>query len=652
MLSSRDVIAGKMAVQMGYSTADAVRVQLREMVASPDDPRDLIHRLPLPDPAIQFLRHRVALYEHVRREAVYVRLLERGTTIKRPKLARILAELEHSEFRRRLGDVLVERGNLKPAYDDNLVKKQETMLLRDEKRILDRYRQRDFEGVAKALIPNSKLDPNDFKISTLFRSKETRALVDKAELELLRAEARAAEASGSGQGEVDETATMIMDAPAIPPPALPEADLVETAKLPPGSVAQTKAMMQAMGMLESSVVSQDEPTFQVTIPDPIPDPPTIPPPPREDPIPTDKPREQGKRPVTLRSEVLKAKRESQRLEAEAAAEPGGLTMDDVAQLERIGEYSVVEALGVGGMGAVFLAQKDGSGEYVAIKVLLSGVASLEERGRFEREIKLAQLIDHPNVLHVIEPGRTPEGLSYVAVPALAGKELRDLLKQGSGQGLAPVLVVRIFRQLLAGLAAVHAAKVVHRDLKPENVFVLAGGDHEVRLMDFGVAKPSDDGGQEIDVYRTREMQVAGSPAYIAPESVSCDPIDGRTDVYSLGVLLFEMLTGRLPLASETSHGFLTQHLISPPLSLAEASPDFSWPQELEDLVAAMLSKGKTDRPTCEEILATLDAGLGEKMESLAPNVEEPVDRPEEIAVGPDGKAPWGFKGLLGRLLAK
>ncbi len=169
-------------------------------------------------------------------------------------------------------------------------------------------------------------------------------------------------------------------------------------------------------------------------------------------------------------------------------------------------------------------------------------------------------------------------------------------------------------------------------------------------MDFGVAKPADDDeGQEIDVYRTREMQVAGSPAYIAPESVSCDPIDGRTDVYSLGVLLFEMLTGKLPLSSETSHGYLTQHLISPPMTLGEASPDFDWPQGLEDLVASMLIKGKTERPTCLEILATLDAGLAQEIEALAPVAAEPVDRPEEVEVGPDGKAPWGFKGLLGRL---
>lgn len=631
---------------MGYATADLVRQELRGMVATPADPRDLIHRLPLPDTAIQFLRHRVALYEHVRREAVYVRLLEKGTTIKRPKLARILAELEHSEFRQRLGDVLVERGNLKPAYDASMVKKQETMLARDEKRILERYRQRDFEGVAKPLIPNSSLNPNDFKISALFRSKETRALVDKAELALLRAEALAAEevsppVDDSEEVDEDATGTMIMDGPvpaSTPLPfnstPLPEGDLTETAKLPVGSVAQTKAMMVALGMLDSA-----------ELPDPIMDAPTIPPPPGAAPAsrpPSSPPKEPGRRPAGLRSAAIKSA-------AKATAKT--LSIEDVANLKRIGDYAIVEVLGVGGMGAVFLAQRDGTGVYVALKVLLSGAASPEERGRFAREIQLAQRIEHPNVLAVIEPGETPEGLAYVAVPALAGKELRDLLKQGSGKGLAPALVVRILRQLLGGLGAVHEAKVVHRDLKPENVFVLAGGDHEVRLMDFGVAKPSDDGGQDIDVFRTQMSEVTGSPAYIAPESISGDPIDARTDIYSLGVMLFEMLTGKLPLESETTQGFLTQHLISPPSTLEEVSPDLAWPEGLEDLMDRMLAKGKTERPaSCAEILAVLDAGLADEILALAPVPGEvPVERPEGVEVGPDGKAAWGFKGLLGRL---
>ncbi|HBP18256.1 MAG TPA: hypothetical protein DEA08_10745, partial [Planctomycetes bacterium] len=115
--------------------------------------------------------------------------------------------------------------------------------------------------------------------------------------------------------------------------------------------------------------------------------------------------------------------------------------------------------------------------------------------------------------------------------------------------------------------------------------MLAGGLHDIKLMDFGLAKPADEGELHApDMFRTQTTEVSGSPAYIAPESISCDPIDGRTDLYSLGVMLYEMLTGVLPLDSETSQGYLTQHLICPPKTLEEGCDDYEWPDELQDLL--------------------------------------------------------------------
>ena len=653
MLNTRDVIAGKICVQMGLSNVDAVRDTLRTMDRETADPRDLINRLhdqrQLDPSAIEFLRHRVALYEHVRWEAVYVRLLERGTTVKKETVAKLLAELERSAFRRRLGDILVERGNLKPAYDQKIVGKQRRLVQQDDERILARYRKTDFGGVSKPLIPNSRLDPHEFKISTLFRSKETRALVSKAELELLRAEAAAAQGGGDS--------TMVLPDPLGP--AAEEADMVETTKLPPGSVAQTKALMAmeaarkletgrpASGSGEIDMLGAQPPSGTDEIP-------TVQFAPGSEegaPLPGEAPQGSGVHDLGTRPPEESPQGGKPKRPKKGTIELR--TLEDVEALERIHDYDIVEVLGVGGMGAVFLGQKEGVGEFVAIKVLLGALASDEERGRFTREIQLAERINHDNVLHVIESGETKQGLTFMVVPALAGKELRDLIDLSPGNGLAPPLVLTILRQMLLGLKAVHEAGVVHRDLKPENVFVLAGGLHDIKLMDFGLAKPADEGElHSPDMFRTQTTEVSGSPAYIAPESISCDPIDGRTDLYSLGVMLYEMLTGVLPLDSETSQGYLTQHLICPPKTLEEGCEDYEWPDELQDLLDRLLGKSRDERPeSAASILAELDAGLAQKITTLQVKQEEMVIQRTQVLPGaPKGeKKEWGFKGLLGRL---
>lgn len=583
MLSASDIITGKIVIQLGLADADFVRGLLRDIDAHPDANRDLVNRLyeagKIDAKGIEFLRHRVALYEHVRNEAVYVRLMERGTSIQKGTVARLLAQLERSAFRRRLGDVLVKRGSLKPEYDRSIVKKREDVVKKDNERILQRYRDEDFVGVTKPLIPNSRLDPAEFKISTLFRSKQTRVLVDKAEIALLRKEAERAKAAKQAAAE---DVTLILGE--IPAGVDVHAD---TKKLPPGAVDEAKAAVAA-----------------------------------------------------------------ERAADEAGDEPAGtLSIEEVKNLTRIADYTVVETLGVGGMGAVFLGQKDGAGEYCAIKVLLNQAATEEEKGRFNREITLAQAIQHQNVLGIIEVGTTPQGFSFMVVPALAGKELRELLELDPDNGLAPPLVHAIFVQVLQGMQAIHEMGIVHRDMKPENVFVLAGGMHDCKIMDFGLAKPSTDKEAEIDVFQTQTGEVSGSPAYIAPESVTSDPIDGRTDIYSLGIMLFELFTGKLPLSSETSSGYLTQHLICPPLTLAEAKPDVAWPPELEGLLERMMGKTRDERPeSCAAILAELEAGLGEKIDKIM-SVSEAAAKSqvEQLDAPTEEKPKWGFKGLLGRL---
>ncbi|MEZ0230346.1 MAG: protein kinase, partial [Planctomycetota bacterium] len=161
---------------------------------------------------------------------------------------------------------------------------------------------------------------------------------------------------------------------------------------------------------------------------------------------------------------------------------------------------------------------------------------------------------------------------------------------------------------------------------PENIFILAGGQFEVMIMDFGLAKRI----QEIkgeDVFKTVAGEIVGSPAYIAPETVQCDPVDGRTDLYSVGIMLFECLTGKRPIDSLSSVGFLTAHMVAPPLTLIEAAPDRKWPAAAEKLVARLLEKSRDERPkSAAEALEELTAVAPELIGMGLPEGAQPADQ--------------------------
>jgi len=584
MLTTDDVMAGKLVVQLGWASADEVRAELREVDRDPGAARDLINRLTdmgrLDEGQIQLLRHRTGLYEHVRAEAIYLRLLERHASISRDVVAQLIARLEQDAYRRRLGDVLVRKGKLTLEQDEALVRKQREFMRGEDDRILSRYRERDFEGVKRPLVPGAPdADPKAFSISNLFRSRETRALVDELSVQALRAEGL-------------------------------KARKTETAQQ---AQAVAKGQAAAASAPESGDLAAATPAVPV---------------------------EDGEAQGTF----------ARAPEDSGPPPPGSLSIGDVAAMKRIADYDVVEVLGTGGMGAVFLGQKEGAGEFCAIKVVLDRAANPLELGRFQREIELTRRLDHPNLIRVIDAGKTPEGLTYLVVPALAGRELRDLLEAAEGTGLEPQVVFRVFEQLLLGMQHCHERHIVHRDLKPENVFVLAGGQHEVKIMDFGLAKLGDTAIDEVNTFRTTVDDVCGSPAYISPEAVTNDPIDGRTDIYSLGIMLFEMLTGKLPLESETAQGFLGQHLICPPLTLTEARPDRTWSPDLEALLERMLAKTRDERPaSCADVLTDL-RGLEDALS--ASTLPPPGAAQPQPPSDPDIGEEWGFKGLLGRLWAR
>ncbi len=335
------------------------------------------------------------------------------------------------------------------------------------------------------------------------------------------------------------------------------------------------------------------------------------------------------------------------------AAPGpSLTMDDVKGLRRIADYDVVQLLGAGGMGAVFLGQKEGMGLFCAVKVMLDAAATEVERRRFQREIALGRRVKHDLVMGILDSGETSEGLSYLVVPALVGKELRVLLDRAGDVGLPLATARRCFERVLEGMQAIHDEGIIHRDVKPENIMVLAGDRGDVKIMDFGLARLEGeaDPDDEVASFKTVGDEVSGSPPYLAPEAIRRRPIDRRTDIYSLGVLLFQMLTGKLPFESDSPTGYLTQHVAMPPPTLAEVRPDVRWTPAAERLVERMLAKTPDERPSsCREVLAELRS-LALVEEAPEPG-SDPVAAPTPTPQDPPTRG-WASQGLLGRLIGR
>ncbi len=259
-------------------------------------------------------------------------------------------------------------------------------------------------------------------------------------------------------------------------------------------------------------------------------------------------------------------------------------------------FDLVAPIGSGGVGTVWRARDLRSGEAVALKVLhphLRGDTLVAER--FRREAALGQSLRHPNVTRAFELFEDAEALSF-SLELLEGRTLKEAILAGGP--LSVDEAVRVARACLLGLGAAHAAGIIHRDFKPQNVFVCANG--EVKLLDFGFARVASAAG-----LTTRSL-VLCTPDYAAPETVMARPVDGRADLYALGVVLYEALTGRLPFRGGTPFDLLRRHLEEPPPSPRSLRPEL--PRSLDALVLRLMAKAPQERyATCEAVLDALTA---------------------------------------------
>ena len=271
-----------------------------------------------------------------------------------------------------------------------------------------------------------------------------------------------------------------------------------------------------------------------------------------------------------------------------------------------GQFHLVEAIGSGAVGTVYRAWQTGTERMVAVKLMHPELACDRAlRNRFVREARCAARLAHPNVVGVHMVGETESGLPYLVMEMVRGRTLEEVLAQEGP--LAPGRAVRIARQIASALAEAHAAGIVHRDLKPANIVVVTRrrGAEQVKLLDFGVAKLVGAAGMgdwdEETTQITREGAIFGTPQYLAPEQAQGAPIDGRADLYALGVLLYQMLSGRLPF-SGTAVSVMMAHIIHPPEPLGALAPHVD--PRLAAVVMRCLDKDRTARFASADDLAS------------------------------------------------
>jgi len=268
-------------------------------------------------------------------------------------------------------------------------------------------------------------------------------------------------------------------------------------------------------------------------------------------------------------------------------------------------YEVMELLGEGGMGQVYDVRHVALDRHFAMKILRRDLARDDElAGRFIQEARATASVRHPNVVEITDFGKLPSGVPYFVMELLVGHTLGLVIKNG---GPIPARrAVRIVKQVAGALAAAHAAGIVHRDLKPDNVFLVGGvtggsASDDVRVVDFGAAKII--GSSRV----TRQGVVFGTPHYMSPEQASGQPVDHRADIYALGVIMYEMFTGRVPFEADTYMGVLTQHMFVQPMRPSQVSPAANELGALEDIMMVCLAKKPEERyGSMEELSAALD----------------------------------------------
>jgi len=296
--------------------------------------------------------------------------------------------------------------------------------------------------------------------------------------------------------------------------------------------------------------------------------------------------------------------------------PSGGTATDLVGQVIADRYHIQKKLGEGGMGQVYLAEHVKMGRRCAIKIMSPGMMKDPDAiSRFNREAANASRIGHPNVCAIYDFGETPEGLIYLAMEFIEGRSLNGILDE---QGTLPLSrAASIITQCADALQVAHDLGIVHRDLKPDNIMIItARGKDTVKVVDFGIAKAvgAEGGAQKV----TKTGFVVGTPEYMSPEQLAGDPVDGRSDLYSLALVFYRMLTGGSPFPADSQQETMIKRLTDDPVPLATARPDVGFPAQLQRVMDRALARTPDDRYASA-------AEFARDVRALAGSVAGPID---------------------------
>lgn len=301
-----------------------------------------------------------------------------------------------------------------------------------------------------------------------------------------------------------------------------------------------------------------------------------------------------------------------------------------------GKYRIVRKIGQGAMGSVFKVLHIPFRELRALKVMASELAGDGAFiKRFHHEAVFTRMLHHPNAVLVEDVDETEDGQPFIVMEYIDGRRLRDLMSEGP---LASERVCSLIKQIASALEAAHRLGIVHRDIKPQNVMIVDSPIGEVaKVLDFGIARIKDGLNATTAMSLSHTGLVVGTPPYMSPEQakgVSGDKLDGRSDIYSLGVLMYEMLVGELPIKGETPMQFFIAHVQTPPAPISNVRPDLQIPQTVANIAMKCLAKKPEERfQTCQALIAALESC---QLEAARSESERPL-----VTVGSQFARPTG-----------
>jgi len=276
-----------------------------------------------------------------------------------------------------------------------------------------------------------------------------------------------------------------------------------------------------------------------------------------------------------------------------------------------GKFTIVRQLGEGGMGCVYLAEQKlgGTARKVALKTLhkhLSHDPSI--KARFNREVETVAALEHPNTIQVYDFGEMPDGTLYLVMEFVQGRSVADILEKDGA--MQPSRVENILKQVCGSLEEAHNHGIVHRDLKPDNVVLCekAGVKDWVEVLDFGIAKRSTEHDPN-EAKLTQQGMVLGTPPYMSPEQFTGQPVDVRSDIYALGVMAYEMLTGKFPFEANTAWEWASKHMTEPPRPIETQPLGANVPERMRNAIVRALAKNKDERfPSVREFFEAFSGG--------------------------------------------